>query len=103
MKNLGRGVDLPFFSVNIAFASLPTQCKTTAGVSSRKASLHRPMVSVGGKRGHAASLWVIKPVVVMPWVDAARASLTIRSIAFVSQDATINLSDKIEIRRVINP
>jgi hypothetical protein len=38
----------------------------------------------------AAFLWVTKPVAVMSPVDAARSSLTIRSIAFVSQDETIN-------------
>jgi hypothetical protein len=60
------------------------------------------MVSVEMKRSQAAYPWVIHPVLVMLRVEVARASLTIRSIAFVSQDATINQLDKIKIRRVIN-
>jgi hypothetical protein len=35
--------------------------------------------------------WVTKPFVVMSPIEAACSSLTIRSIAFVSQDATIEI------------
>ena len=53
----GRGVDLQVFWVNIVLASLKTKCRTTAGANCRKASLHRPMMSVDGKRSNPALLW----------------------------------------------